>query len=89
MSMVISLLYLLLNIGLVVLVAYGLLWALRWLEIPIDGKVLKVCQFILAVIVLILIASWFAGVLPPRGVFGRLSGPQYDVPFRLALLTFA
>jgi len=69
MSLLISLLYLLLNIAIVVLCAALIWWALRWFGIGIDPYVLKICQFILAVIVLILIVSWFAGVLPPRGIF--------------------
>jgi hypothetical protein len=70
MSLLISLLYLLLHIAIVALCAALIWWALRWFGIPIDPLVLKICQFIVAVIVLILIVSWFAGVLPPRGIFG-------------------
>jgi hypothetical protein len=74
MSLAISLLYLLLNIAVVGLCAALIWWALRWFGIPIDPMVLKICQFILALIIIILIVSWFAGVLPPRGIFG-VSGP--------------
>jgi len=73
MTLLLSLLYLLLNIAVVVLCAALIWWALRWFGIAVDANVLKVGQFILAVIVLILIVSWFAGVLPPRGVFS--TGP--------------
>jgi hypothetical protein len=45
---------------------------LRWFGIGIDPMVLKICQFIVAVIVLILIVSWFAGVMPPRGIFSEV-----------------
>jgi len=71
MSLLISVLYLLLNIAIVVLVAALIWWALRWFGIPIDPYVLKICQFILALIIIIMIVSWFAGVLPPRGIFSE------------------
>jgi hypothetical protein len=70
MSLIISVLYLLLNIALIVLVAALLWWGLRWLGIGIDPWVFKICQMILALLVLILIVSWLAGVIPVRGVFG-------------------
>jgi hypothetical protein len=69
MGLLISLLYLLLNIAIVVLCAALIWWALRWFGIAIDPFVLKICQFILAVIIIILIVSWFAGAIPPHGVF--------------------
>jgi hypothetical protein len=69
MTMLISLLYLLLNIAVVVLCAALIWWALRWFGIVVDPYVLKIAQFIVALIVIILIVSWFAGVLPPRGMF--------------------
>jgi hypothetical protein len=89
MSLLISLLYLLLNIAIIALCAALIWWALSWFGIAIDPLVLKIMQAILAIIVIILIVSWFAGILPPRGILGRLSGPQYDVPFRLVHQTFA
>jgi hypothetical protein len=72
MPLLISLLYLLLNIAIVVLCAALIWWAVRWFGIAVDPFVLKVSQFILVVIIVILIFSWFAGALPPRGVFGGL-----------------
>jgi hypothetical protein len=69
MSLLISVLYLLLNIAIIVLVAALVWWFLRWFGIPIDPYVLKICQAILALIIIILIVSWFAGVLPPHGLF--------------------
>ena len=71
MSMLISLLYLLLNIAIVVLCAALIWWALRWFGIPVDPLVMKIAQFILAVIIVIMVVSWFAGVLPPRGIFSE------------------
>jgi energy-coupling factor transporter transmembrane protein EcfT len=72
MPLLISLLYLLLNIAIVVLCAALIYWALKVFGIPMDPWVMKILQFILALIVIILIVSWFAGVLPQRGIFGRL-----------------
>ena len=48
MPMLISLLFLLLNIAIVVLCAALIWWALRYFEIAIDPFVLKIAQFILA-----------------------------------------
>lgn len=70
MTLLVSLLYLLLNVGVVMLCAALIWWALRWFGVPVDPLVLKICQFILVVIVIILIASWFSGAIPPRGIFG-------------------
>ncbi len=72
MDLIVSLLYLLLNIAVVVLVAAIIVWFVRWMGISIDPWVFKICQLILALIVLILIVSWFAGVIPPRGIFYRM-----------------
>jgi len=90
MSLLISLLYLLLHIAIVVLCAALIWWALKWFGIPIDPLVLKICQFIIVLIIIILIVSWFAGVLPPRGILGGPFGitmyAQYPFP-ALARLT--
>jgi hypothetical protein len=88
MSLIISLLYLMLNIMVILFVAAALWWLLKWIGIGIDPLVLKFGQAIVALLVLILIVSWLAGALPPHGIFGRLSQPA-DVPFRLVLPTFA
>ncbi len=73
MSLLVSVLYLLLNIAVVLLVAAVLYWFWRWMGLPMDPWVLKILQVILALIILILVVSWFAGVLPPRGIFGHLA----------------
>lgn len=70
MPLLISLLYLLLNIAIVVLCVALIWWALKFFGIPIDPFVLKICQFIVVVIIIILIVSWFAGAIPPHGVLG-------------------
>jgi len=72
MSLLISLLYLLLNIAVFLLCVAIIWWALRWFGIGIDPLVMKIAQFIIALVVIIMVVSWFAGVLPPRGIF---SGP--------------
>ena len=69
MSLLISVLYLLLNIAVVLLCAALIWWFLRWMGVPIDPTVLKIAQAIVALIVIILIVSWFAGVIPSRGIF--------------------
>jgi hypothetical protein len=75
MPLIISLLYLLLNIAVIVLCAALILWALRWFGIPIDETVLKIGQFIVVILIIILIVSWFAGVLPSRGLLGASAPP--------------
>jgi hypothetical protein len=81
MPLLISLLYLLLHIAVIALGAALLWWALKWFGIQVDPTVLKIAQFILALIVIILIVSWFAGALPPRGIFTGsvvpLGEPEY------------
>lgn len=73
MAIVISLLYLLLHIAIIVLCAALIWWFLRWLGIGLDPFVMKVLQAILVLIILILVVSWLAGVVPPRGLFGGLA----------------
>jgi hypothetical protein len=70
MTLLVSVLYLMLNIAILLLVAAIIWWVLGWLGIPIDPWVLKICQVILALLILILVVSWFAGVFPSRGLFG-------------------
>ena len=72
MGLLVSVLYLLLNIAVVLLCAAIIWWFLKWMGIGIDPLVFKIAQAIVALIVIIMIVSWFAGVLPPRGIF---SGP--------------
>jgi hypothetical protein len=69
MGLVVSVLYLLLNIAVLLLVAAIIWWFLKWMGIPLDPWVLKLCQVILALLVLILVVSWIAGVVPTRGIF--------------------
>jgi hypothetical protein len=72
MPLLVSLLYLLLNIAVVLFIAAIIWWFLRWMGIAIDPMVFKIGQAIVALIVIILIVTWVAGVLPPRGLFGAI-----------------
>ena len=83
MSLLISVLYLLLNIAIIVLVAAIIWWVLNMLGVPLDPTVMKIAQVILALIVLILVVSWLAGVVPPRGVFGSRSIVPGEFAFHL------
>lgn len=70
MSLLISFFYLLLYIAVVMFIAYALLWVVRdWFNVAIDPLVLKFAQIIVALIVIIVVVSWVAGVLPyaPHG----------------------
>jgi hypothetical protein len=77
MPLLISLLYLLLNIAVILLVAAIIWWVLSLLGIAIDARVMRIGQIIVALIILIYVVSWLAGALPPRGIFGKVgsAGP--------------
>lgn len=62
MSLLISFLYLLLNIAIILLVAALIVWVLRWLGIGIDPTVYKIGQVIVALLVIIAIVVWVSGV---------------------------
>ncbi len=90
MPLLVSLLYLLLNIAVVLLCAALIWWFLRWMGIAIDPTVYKICQAIVALIVIILIVTWFMGALPPRGIFGKIgSAVPGEFASRLLLRTSA
>lgn len=72
MSLLISVLYLCLNIAILVLAVAIIAWVLRWLGIPIDPTVQKVAILIIALIIIILIVSWLAGIIPSKGLFGNI-----------------
>jgi hypothetical protein len=68
MGLLISFLYLLLHIAIILIIAYGLLWVLRdWLGMSIDPMVYKFGQAIVALLVLIAIVVWLAGVMGYSG----------------------
>jgi hypothetical protein len=88
MPLLISLLYLLLNIAIILLVAAIIWWALQLLKIPIDANVMRIGQIIVGLIILIYVVSWLAGVIPARGVFGGVR-QLGEFAFHRVLLTFA
>jgi hypothetical protein len=61
MDILVSLLYLLLNIAVILLVAALIVWALRWMGIAIDATVYKIGQAIVALLIIIAIVSWATG----------------------------
>ena len=64
MNLVISFLFLLLNIAIICLIAYAILWVCRdWFSMTIDPQVLKFAQIVVGLIVLIAIVMWLSGVL--------------------------
>jgi len=64
MSLLISFLNLLLYIAIILLIAYIILWVVRdWFGIAIDGNVLKFGKIVVALICLIAIVVWIAGVV--------------------------
>jgi hypothetical protein len=64
MSILISFLSLLLYIAIILFIAYVILWVIRdWFGVTLDGNVLKFGQIIVALICLIAIVVWIAGVL--------------------------
>jgi len=70
MSLLISALYMLLNIAIILLVAYVILWVVQsWFGISIDANVLKFGKIIVALLCLIVIVVWLASVLGYGGAY--------------------
>jgi len=68
MSLLISFLYLLLHIAIILAIAYAMLWVVRdWFGVTIDPMVLKFCKIIVALLCLIAVVIWLAGVLGYSG----------------------
>ena len=64
MNLVISFLFLLLNIAIILLVAYAILWVVRdWFGVAIDPQVLKFAQIVVGLFCLIAVVMWLSGVL--------------------------
>ena len=61
-ELLISFLYLLLNIAIILLVAALIVWVLRWLGIGIDPMVYKIGQAIVALLIIIAVVVWVSGV---------------------------
>jgi len=63
MSLLISFLYLLLHVAVILFVAYAILWILRdWLGWTPDPMMMKFGQAIVALLVVIAVVIWLAGV---------------------------
>jgi hypothetical protein len=60
--MLMSFLYLLLNIAIIVLVAALILWVLKIVGIGIDPLVYKIGQVIVALLIIIAIVLWISGI---------------------------
>ena len=64
MPILISFLYLCLHIAIIILVAVGIVWLLKLVfNITIDGEVYKWGKIVVALLVIIAIVVWLAGVL--------------------------
>ena len=62
--MLISFLYLLLNIAIIVFVALIIVWLLRVVGISIDGNVYRAGQIIVVLLIVIAVAMWLMGSGP-------------------------
>jgi len=64
MNILLSFLNLLLYIAIIVLIAYIILWVIRdWFGVTIDANVLKFGKIVVALLCLIAVVIWLAGVL--------------------------
>ena len=64
MAVLISFLNLLLYIAIILLIAYAILWVVRdWFNVSIDANVMKFAKIVVALICLIAIVVWLAGVM--------------------------
>lgn len=73
MSLLLSALYMLLNVAIILLIAYVILWVVRdWFGVSIDGTVLKFAQIVVALLCLIVVVIWIAGLM---------GGTAYRLPF--------
>jgi len=62
-ALLVSFLYLLLQIAVVVLIAYAIVWACRIFGLEIDGNVYRVGKIIVGLLCLILVVVWLFSVL--------------------------
>jgi len=64
MSLLISFLYLLLHIAVILLVAFGIVWLVKWIfGISIDPEVYKWGKIVVVLLIVITIVVWVAGVM--------------------------
>lgn len=69
--MLIGFLYLLLHCAVIVLVAYLILWLLKWMGVGVDGEVLKWGKIVVALLIIIAVVAWLLGALGTPLLFGR------------------
>jgi hypothetical protein len=73
MSLLVSALFMLLNVAIILLIAYVILWVVRdWFGATIDPMVLKFAQVVVALLCLIVIVIWLTGIM---------GGTTYRLPF--------
>ena len=64
MNLLLSFLNLLLYIAIILLIAYIILWVVRdWFGVAIDANVMKFAKIVVALLCLIAVVVWLAGVL--------------------------
>lgn len=71
MNLLVSFLYLCLNIAIIVFVAYCIVWVLKWLNVAIDANVYRIGQIIVALLIIIAVVLWAMGAMPPHMMFIR------------------
>ncbi len=60
--MLVSFLNLLLHCAIIVLVAYCIVWLLRFVGVDIDGNVYKWGKIVVALLIIIAVVAWLLGV---------------------------
>lgn len=70
-SILISFLYMLLNVAIVIFIAYAILFVLKWVGWAPDANVLKWGQIIVGLICLIIVVVWLVSVLGGVGTAPR------------------
>lgn len=69
--MLISFLSLLLHCAIIILIAYCIVWLLKFVGIAIDGNVYKWGQIVVALLIIIAVVAWLFGVAGTPFLMGR------------------
>ncbi len=69
--MLVSFLNLLLHCAIIVLIAYCIVWLLKFVGIAIDGNVYKWGQIVVGLLIVIAVVAWLLGVAGTPFLFGR------------------
>lgn len=69
--MLISFLSLLLHCAIIILIAYCIVWLLKFVGIAIDGNVYKWGQIVVALLIVIAVVAWLFGVAGTPFLMGR------------------